>query len=357
MTGNRGLLQAIIPRPSRARGLAVFAAVLIALGSLHAQQSTQAPAQAIEGRVINGTTNLPVAKARVNYVMMAQGTEPAATAVTDAEGKFRFDQAPPAGDSPVLLRVDYQGATYSRPVLPQQGSPGSLDIQVFDSGNDRGMIAVKEHAIFLHPSGTTLLVLEQVIIENRSNPAKTYVNAEGTFPFTLPGKPSQPAQVTVQGPGGMPISQNPIEKAAANKFAIAYPIRPGETQIRVEYSLDYHAPFQFSKLLDLPPESTHVVTPGKQVQVTGDGLTPVGADPSTGFNGYQVTPKNNLVRLEIAGDVPAKPPEGDSQNEAGGDESATLVPIADPVSSRRLIIVSAAGLVMLAGLVYFLRHD
>lgn len=232
-----------------------------------------------------------------------------------------------------------------------------MDIQVFDAGRDRGLFVVKEHAIFLHPSGKTLLVLEQVILENRSNPAKTYVNAAGTFPFTLAGTPSQPAQVTVAGPEGMPISQDPIRKAAANSFAIAYPIRPGETQIRVEYSLDYHSPFQFSKLLELPPQSVHVVTPGNQVQVTGDGLTPVGADPSTGFNGYQVRPKDNLVRLEIAGDVPATPPVGDSQNEAGGEESASLVPIADPVSTRRWIIVSAAGLVMLAGLVYHLRHD
>lgn len=360
MTRIAGLLQGTILRLSRARALAAIGAVLIVLSPLHAQQSTEAPAQAparvLEGHVINGTTNRPVAKAQVRYVLMAQGMEPAATQMTDSEGKFRFENMPPT-NGPALLRVDYQGATYSHPVLPGQASQEPFDIPVYDAGHDRGMISVREHAIFVHPSGKTLLVLEQVIVGNNSKPPKTYVNAEGTFPYTLAGTPAQPPQVTVEGPGGMPIGQTPIQKAAPNSFAIAYPIRPGETQIRVEYTLDYHAPFEFSKVLDLPPERVHIVTPGTGVQVTGDGLTPVGTDPSTGFAGYQATPKGDLVRVEISGDVPAKAPVGDSQNEGAEGESAALVPIADPVSSRRWYIVSAAGLVMLAGLVYHLRHD
>ena len=340
-------------RTARATGCALLCALLFAFGALRAQT----PAQVIEGHVINGSTKRPVAKVQVNYVLMAQGMQPAASQVTDSEGKFHFDKLP-AANSPALLRVEYQGATYSRPVMPQQGPPVAMDVQVFDAGHDRGMVSVREHAIFLHPSGNTLLVLEQVILENRSNPAKTYVNPDGTFPYTLPATPRQPAQVTVEGPGGMPIKQSPIEKGSKNSFAIAYPIRPGETQIRVEYSLEYHAPFQFLKLLDLPADRVHVVTPGSQVQLAGDGLIPQGGtDPTTGFNGYQVTPKGNLVRLEISGDAPAKVPVGDSQNEGVSEESASLVPIQDPVSERRWIIVSAAGLVMLAGLVYHLRRN
>lgn len=336
---------------ARVGGAALLCALLFTWGSLYAQ----APAQVIEGRVTNGTTNRPVAKAQVRYVMMARGPEPLATQVTDSQGKFRFEM-PPA-DSPVLLRVEYQGTTYSLPIIPQQASQGLKDIQVFEAAHDRHMIAVKEQAIFLHPSGKNLVVLEQIVVENRSQPAKTYVNPEGTFPFTLAGSPQQPIQVSVEGPGGMPINQSPIPKDTENAFAIAYPIRPGETQIRVEYSLDYHSPFQFSKLLDLPPERVDIVTPGSQVQVAGDGLTPLGADPSTGFTGYRVAPKGNLVRLEISGDVPPKAAAEQAPGGEGEGESASLVSIPDPVSERRWIIVSAAGLVMLAGLVYHLRHE
>lgn len=329
-------------------GAAVIACLLQAGIALNAQTS-----QILEGRVINGTSKRPVAKAEVKYVMMAQGPSALATQVTDAEGKFRFDKMPPA-TTPVLLRVEYQGATYSRPVIPQQPA-GPLEIQVFDAAHDRGLISVKEHAIFLHPSGKALMVMEQIILDNHSTPQKTYMDPSGTFPFSLPGEPQQPVRVAVEGPGGMPINQAAIGKGGKNSFAIAYPIRPGETQIRLEYSVDYKAPFTFAKSFDMPAERVHIVTPGNnQVQIAGEGLKPVGADPSTGFMGYQVAPKGNSVRLEISGDVPMDAPGGDSQGEEAGP--ASLVPIPDPVTNRRWIIVSVAGLVMLAGLVYHLRH-
>jgi len=57
------------------------------------------------------------------------------------------------------------------------------------------------------------------------------------------------------------------------------------------------------------------------------------------------------VKLEISGEVPATQGEGNS-----ADDSATLVPIPDPVSKQRWVIVSAAGLIMLGGLVYHLRR-
>ncbi len=299
---------------------------------------------------MNGTTGKPVAKAQVNYVLMAQGMKPAASQVTDNDGRFRIDNPPSSGGGPALLRVEYEGATYSHPVLPGQ-SAGDVEIQVFDASKQPGIVSVKEHAIFVHPSGNTLLVLEQVILGNESSPPKTYVNEKGTYPFTLPAKAREGVQVTVEGPGGMPISQPAEPRDSANSYEINYAIRPGETQVRLEYALDYHSPYQFSKRLDVLPAQLHIVTPGKDVQVKGEGLTPAGTDPSTGFSGFALKPEGNLVKLEISGEVPATQGEGNS-----ADDSATLVPIPDPVSKQRWVIVSAAGLIMLGGLVYHLRR-
>jgi hypothetical protein len=226
-----------------------------------------------------------------------------------------------------------------------------VQIQVFDAEHDPKTVAVKEHAIFIHPSANNLLVLEQILLENRSNPPKTFVNENGTFPFSVAGEPREDVQVNVQGPGGMPIGQKPTPKKAKGSFSIAYPIRPGETQVRLEYSLEYKQPFEFSKTLDLPAEQLHVVTPGAQVQLTGEGLTSLGADPSTGFVGYKVEPKGNRLNLQISGDVPMKA-TGEAAGGEGEGESAALVPIPDPVSERRWLILSIVGGVMLAGFVY-----
>ena len=333
-----------------------MATLLFTFGMLHAQ----APAKPIQGRVLNGTTNRPVPKAQVHYVLMAQGVTPVATQVTDSEGRFHFENLPASGNSPVLLRVEYQGATYSRPVLPQQSGSGEMEIQVFEADRQPSMVSVKEHVIFFHPSAGTLLVMEQVVVENLSQPPKTYVNPKGTYPFTLPGKPREAVRVSVEGPGGMPISQTPIPRDTANSFAVNYPIRPGETQIRLEYSFDYQSPFEFSKRLDLLPTQIYVVIPGKEVQVTGEGLVSKGADPSTGFAGYQATPQGNIVRVQISGEVAEKAgggAGGGGGTEGADEESASLAPISDTVSNRRWLILSGAGLALLVGLIYHYRRQ
>src|SRR5579885_2018577 len=212
----------------------VWLSTIIALASAAAGARAQNPAGAIQGRVVNGTTGKPVAKAQVNYVLMAQGMKPAASQVTDNDGRFRIDNPPSSGGGPALLRVEYEGATYSHPVLPGQ-SAGDVEIQVFDASKQPGIVSVKEHAIFVHPSGNTLLVLEQVILGNESSPPKTYVNEKGTYPFTLLAKALEGVQVTVEGPGGMPISQPAEPRDSANSYEINYAIRPGETQVRLEY--------------------------------------------------------------------------------------------------------------------------
>jgi hypothetical protein len=250
-----------------------------------------------------------------------------------------------------LLRVDYEGATYSYPVVPQQGV-SNIEITVYDAAPQGDLMTVREHAIFVHPSGGTLVVLEQILLENSSNPPKTYINAKGTFPFTLPGSPDKDVQVTVEGPGGMPIAQTPERRDSKNSFYITYPIRPGETQVRLQYALPYQAPFQFSKRLDVPPVQMHIVTPGKQVQLSGAGVTPLGPDTSTGFEGYAVTPKDNVVALQITGEAPRTATPGSDE---GLGEETNLVPIPTPLSERRWWIVSGAGLVMLAGLVYLYK--
>ena len=155
-------------------GIALAAGLLAGSKSLPAQT----PTPAIRGRVVNGTTQRPVPNAEVSYVRMTQGTTPLARATTDGEGRFQLQGIPPAASpAPVLLRVEYQGATYSHPILPGQNPTEEIEIQVFDANRDPKLIAVREQAILLHPTGETLLVLEQIILDNKSSPPRTYVNA------------------------------------------------------------------------------------------------------------------------------------------------------------------------------------
>src|ERR1035437_317830 len=149
MTGMRNRMKKMAAIASRTwRPQVALYAAMAALSIAAALPAAQTAGQALEGRVINGTTGAPLANAKVNFVMMTQGTTPLATATTDAQGNFRFDKPPSSGGpAPVLLRVDYQGTTYSQPVLPQQAA-SQVEIKVFDAEHDPKTVAVKEHAIF-----------------------------------------------------------------------------------------------------------------------------------------------------------------------------------------------------------------
>ena len=333
-------------RTFRIGALGVLAYLTFVLGTLEAQT----PAQGARGRVLNGTTQKPVPNVEVQYVKMMQGMTPVAKATTDREGRFQFQEIPGGGAAPALLRVEYQGATYSHPMMPGQSQPEGIEIQVFEAGSDPKLITVKEHAILLHPNGETLVVLEQIILENRSSPPRTYVNPQGTYPFTLPKSASQGVKVTVQGPEGMPINQTPVSREKANSYAVTYPIRPGETQFRVEYSLDYQPPFEFSKPIDLPAEQMHLITPGKEVELKGESLEAIPPDPSTGFVGYRVTSVGKAVRVQVSGQAPVQSgAQSAAESEEGG---GSLTPIPPPIHQQRWLVLAVAGLVMLGGFVY-----
>ncbi|MBI4442031.1 MAG: carboxypeptidase regulatory-like domain-containing protein [Acidobacteria bacterium] len=313
----------------------------MSLTTLAAQTSPNLP-----GRVLNGTTNQPVPNVAVEFILLQQGMASAGTATTDSQGKFRFN-GPAFAARPALLRVDYQGATYSHVLQPLPDPQPEVEIPVYEADRQPGLVTATEHLIFLQPSGDILWVVEEVLLENRSSPPKTYVNTEGTFRFLVPEQLREGVKVYVEGPGGMPLNQPPIPKDKPGSFAISYPLRPGQTQVHLEYALNYQSPFAFSKSLEEAAERTHVLTPGEGVQVQGETLVSEGTEPTSGFIAYRITPVNNQVRLQISGQ--AVMPESASGAAAA---PGSLVPILDPVSQRRTWILGLLGMVLLGGLVY-----
>ncbi|MBI4464557.1 MAG: carboxypeptidase regulatory-like domain-containing protein, partial [Acidobacteria bacterium] len=125
--------------------LAAMAVGWLGLATLCAQTS-----QPLQGRVLNGTTNRPVPNVQVEYIRAEQGMVPAGTATTDSQGRFRFNNAEVAA-GPALLRVEYQGATYTQVLPPPTSRPPEMEIQVFDTSGQPGMVTVQEHIIFLEP--------------------------------------------------------------------------------------------------------------------------------------------------------------------------------------------------------------
>jgi hypothetical protein len=319
------------------RALLFFTALLAAATPLRAVP--------LEGRVLNGTTGQPVANVTAQLIKLQQGMTPVASATTDAQGVFRIETDALSG-APGLIQVEYQGATYSQPLVSPQTLTGGINIQVYEATSDRSIVHVIEHAIFLRPSGGELAVIEQIELDNNSNPPRSYVNREGTYTFTLPGEPPGDLQASIKGAAGMPIPLALGSGSQPGTFVINYPIRPGASQVSLQYTLDYKDPYQFSKTLVQPAEQTHVVTPGEGVRLTGEVLQELGKEPTTGFMAYLVKPGSASANFQVTGEAVL------TAAEAQTSESGALTQIADPATQRVWLILSALGLVMLAGYWY-----
>jgi hypothetical protein len=317
-------------------------------------RSAPARAESLDGRVRNGTTNQPAAGVEVQLIQLQQGMTPVASATTNAQGLFHFDGVEQYTSSPVLLQAVYQQATYSQPLLSPKTMASGIEMMVYDATHDKSVVSVGEHAIFLRPSNGELAVIEQISIANKSTPPRTYVNQDGTYLFSLPGKPHGELQASIEGAAGMPIPQVPAARGKPNSFAITYPIRPGESQIRLEYSLDYQSPLHWIKRLDQPGQQTHIVTPGEGVQISGEDVTAVGKEPTTGFLAYQVAPGVQSVDLQISGYAPET--QAESQTAEPADSGGGLIEIPDPATERKWMILSGLGLIMLAGFAYLSRR-
>ena len=155
------------------RGRRLSARILAALLAAAPGSVGALRAASLEGRVRNGTTSQPAPGVRVQYIQLQQGMAPVASADTNAQGVFRFDGVEAFASSPALLQVEFQGATYSHPITSPQTLPGGLAIVVYEPSNDRSLVAVTEHAIFLRPAGGARGVVEHIALADCSYPQRS----------------------------------------------------------------------------------------------------------------------------------------------------------------------------------------
>jgi len=322
----------------------------------------------VTGTVHNGTTGKPAAGVEITLIQLQGGMQPVADTKTDSQGRFQFDN-PVLGTAPMLLRAAYRGVNYHQPVPP---GTTTADIEVYDSTDRPGAFSVTTHAIILQPNGSELIVGEEFNIQNKTEPPVAYYRDDGSFLFSLP-EGAQIEQVSASGSAGMPVVQSPVDKGK-NEEAIAFPFRPGDSDVRVGYRVPYPdnqtklrfvSPYAVDRLAILAPPS---------VQVTGDGFSPAGQEQ--GFNVYMRETVAANMPLSVAVSGTAPPPQQDSGAPAspgGGDDSqnpsvnsradsgaeapsVTATALPARLDSLKWILVSSFAAIFALGLVYLWRR-
>jgi hypothetical protein len=192
----------------------------------------QAAAQTLSGTITNATTNKPAAGDEVILINLANGMDVAASTKADSNGKYSFKLTGEPG--PHLIRAVHQGVNYH-----QMAPPGvnTADVQVYDVATKVAGLGVTADVLRFQADSGTMQGVRLFVVSNTSSPAKTQMN-DHNFEFYVPAG-AKIEQVQARAPNGQPIAAETTPQADKNRYAINFPLRPGETQFQVEFTLPY----------------------------------------------------------------------------------------------------------------------
>src|SRR5207244_1173319 len=134
----------------------------------------------LQGRVVNGTTNRPVAQQRVELLTLGEGMNKNADTASAADGSFRFTLTESASSPHWLLRAIYQGVNYNLSVTPDQDLSKPVTVTIYETTKFLADIEVSLPLMLAQASGNLLYVQQQYLLDNTSKPKKTLASTDGT---------------------------------------------------------------------------------------------------------------------------------------------------------------------------------
>ncbi len=201
------------------------------------------------------------------------------SARTDGTGRFAFADVETGSERGYVVTVDHRGVRYSSDLIVFQ--PGetsvSADIEVFETTDAGEWIWLRQQHVIVTPDrpGGTLQVVEIAIVENAGD--RTFVGASsgaGAETVRLP----LPAQAYDVDMGGV-LAKN----AAMVPGAVVFtgPLRPGQTQLVLSYSLAFTGTYTLPKLLSLDTDAMDVLIEDVGIVARSSQLSgPVSAEAS-----------------------------------------------------------------------------
>ncbi|MBZ5491437.1 MAG: carboxypeptidase-like regulatory domain-containing protein [Acidobacteriia bacterium] len=320
--------------------------------------SLAAAADTLKGVVQNSTTNKPSAGDEVTLKKIGNGMEDVAKTKTNARGEFTFN-VPPA-QQPYLVWVQHQGVTYT-----QAGLPGGVPVavRVFDAASSIKEISILDHAIAIQTSedGATLSGEEFYTVGNQSSPPRTLTGKQ-TLEFYLPEGASL-SESSVQT-GKTQLKTAVVPAGEKNKYAFVFPIRPGQTQFHILYTLPYSGKLELDPRSDLPTGTLMVAAPDSiKFAASDSAVYEAKSNPQfksvNFFIAKNVTPKQKVAfTISGKGAMPREQEQtasnGGAPGEPAGPGGGLGVPNErpDPLHSGQWLFLGVLSLFLAAGGVF-----
>ena len=313
----------------------------------------------ITGKVTNGTTGKPASGDEVVLISLAGGMDETGRTKTDAKGEFSFEVSDEG--VPHLVQVGHQGANYFQPAPP---GTTTVAVTIYDAAKKVDNLVSEGRVIRLQTANKELQVTELYILRNESQPPRTWVN-DHTFEITLP-EGAKLEEGMAAGPGGMPISSSPTPTGKGNRYAFAYPIRPGRSQLQVIYKMPYGGAQDFVISPDLSLGELGVMLP-KSMRFTSSGSSFVQAQDEQGLATYvaKSLAPGQKVTFSVSGEGSA-PREAQGGGAEGGQPGAAGdrpggglgAPIGspDPLSGSKGWVLGGVFVVMAGFAIWMMRR-
>ena len=245
---------------------------------------------AMDGTVMNRTTGKPQPGVSVMLVKPGQdGMKTLGATTTDASGHFAFERDEPGG-GPQLLQAKFDGVDYNKLMTPNIPT-SNVELDIYQATKSPAVARVAERMLLIEPSASQTGVSETVVIQNDSK--TTYDNALlGSLLFYLPPAAKGQVRVNAQGPQGMPLPRPAEKTKEADIFKVEFPVKPGQTEIDVNYVLPAGSPLTFQgrvvNVKGMPAGPLRLIAP-PGVTLAGKDIQSVGTEPKTQANIYTVT--------------------------------------------------------------------
>jgi 5-hydroxyisourate hydrolase-like protein (transthyretin family) len=263
----------------------------------------------ITGQLLDGSnSNAPLANQQVT-LQIAEGnsTRDLATATTDAQGNFSFDNLATDKTVSYAVYIRYQGAQYVSNLITLDSNPSpQLNLTVYQATQKTDNIAIVSATVLLHEPNVqkgTMTISEVFDFMNLTN--RTYVGSldaskgrPNALSFSLP--PNTSTITLGKGFPGYHVIQ--VDRGMASDAAIL----PGQN----EFSFSFEVPYS-SSTLDLsyttmyPTVSLAFLIP-PDIHASSHGLSSQGDVPSKGQDLYNrfvanMLPANKNIQLHLEG--------------------------------------------------------
>jgi len=312
-------------------------------------------ADTITGKVRNETTHKPAAGVEVVLLRLENGMEQEARTKTDAQGGFVLPLA--AASAGHLVRVLHQGVSYDTSL----NGNGPFDIEVFDAVTRiqdlQGSLGITQ----VESDGQMLKITEMYDITNDAVPPVTQAGPRN-FEISIAANATVDAIGAKRG-GGLWVNVKPVPiKGQPGRYAVDFPIRPGDTLFKCIYHLPYTGPTTLHVKPAYPLRSFAVMHPPS---LTFKSSVPQAFRSPGLAKGLKIEMATgqpvvrNVAAFEVSG-IGVAPPEQAAQptppvnNPSMGSAARTPVPAAAAVPARPesgvWAIVSGVIVLLAAGL-------